>query len=44
MLKCASGTTYSAAKANECVAQYQSLSCDEASNAMRPAACDQICQ
>ena len=46
MLKCDSGTTYNAAKANECVSQYKSLSCNEVAGggATTPAACEQICQ
>jgi hypothetical protein len=46
MLKCDSGTTYSAAKANECISQYKSLSCDEFADpaTMTPAACEQTCQ
>jgi hypothetical protein len=42
-LKCDSGETYSSAKAQECLDQYKSYSCDEFGNGNAPAACDAVC-
>ena len=48
-VKCDSGQTYDSAKAQECLSQYKSFSCEEftgfASGAtVKPAACDQTCK
>ena len=42
--QCPSGTTYNQAKAQECLDQYRSLTCDQASSLIPPAACNAICQ
>jgi hypothetical protein len=44
--KCDSGDTYNAAKANECVSQFKSLSCNEitSGNVTTPAACEETCE
>jgi hypothetical protein len=43
MLKCDSGESYSSSKANECLDQFKSFSCDEFGTGNTPAACDAIC-
>jgi hypothetical protein len=44
--KCDSGESFHADKANECVSQFKSLSCNEitSGNVATPAACDETCQ